>query len=221
MKSTLKNLLIILVIISPAILFAQDDERLRSNQIKISPAMFSDPANPGIEISYEKRHTERYASQFSVALLRSFIPDLSFDDFSGFKIAFEEKYFRKKKYPESKANPFLSGQLSYINVKYTDYNEFIQDTALITPAYYDTFRVAKQTLSLNVKAGLQIAYRRFVLEFSGGIGLKYKMINRSELFDVNAYQTPTRHPNVFAIASQPGNYFTLSVPLNVTIGYRF
>lgn len=213
--------ILLLLIAAPALAFAQDDEPGPTYQIKFSPAVLGDFANPGIQLSFEKRHSYRYASEFSVGWLHSFVRELSFDDLRGFRLAFEEKYFRLKKNPESRANTFLSCQLSYLNVKYTDYGEFIKDTALHTPAYFDTLKVARQTMSFNIKAGVQINVKRFVLEFSGGVGLKYKMVKRSELFDENAYEPPARHPNVFAIASQPGHYFTLSVPLNVSIGYRF
>ena len=109
----------------------------------------------------------------------------------------------------------------YLRVNYFDEGQFIKDTALNTPEYWDTFKVSKQTFSLNLKYGMQFYFNRFVIDASIGLGIKYKAVNRSEMIDENAYQVGPRHPNAYYEASRAGNYIRPNIPMNIKIGYSF
>lgn len=85
----------------------------------------------------------------------------------------------------------------YLRVNYFDEGQFLKDTALNKPEYLDTFKVSKQTFGLNLKYGMQFYLNRFVIDANIGLGIKYKVVNRSEMINENAYQVGPRHPNAY------------------------
>ena len=190
----------------------------KTNQIKLSPFRMIDLVNPGYEISYEKNFRKKLSSQISVTYMNDPFELTQFTNYNGFRASFEEKLFKNS---ESNRRDYHSAELVYLNVHYSDMGIFIKDTALRTPEYWDTFKVAKQTFSLNLKYGVQFYLKRFIIDGCIGLGIKYKDVKRSELIDKNAYQKGPRHPNAYYEASRAGNYISLNVPLNIKIGYSF
>ena len=188
------------------------------NQIKLSPLRVFDPVNPGFEISYEKAYGVNLSSQISVALMSDPFTLTQFTNYKGFRFAFEEKFFKNSK--DNKRH-YYSIEPVYLKVNYSDEGQFIKDTALNTPEYWDTFKVSKQTFALNFKYGIQFNFNHFIIDGSIGLGIKYKIVNRSEMIDEKAYQVRPRHPNAYYKASRAGNYIRPNVPMNIKIGYRF
>ena len=108
-----------------------------------------------------------------------------------------------------------------LRVNYFDEGQFLKDTALNKPEYLDTFKVSKQTFGLNLKYGMQFYLNRFVIDANIGLEIKYKVVNRSEMINENAYQVGPKHPNAYYEASRAGSYIRPNVPMNIKIGYRF
>lgn len=215
----MKTVILLILIIAPSsFVLAQDNDMNKSNQLKISPIRIIDPINPGIELGYEKFYAKRYSTQLSAGIMREVLNSESFDDYKGVRLSIEEKYFQKM---DDRQRTYVSTELVVLKVNYSTSSLFIKDTALRTPAYGDTFAVAKQTLALNLKYGIQIPVKSFVIDFSVGVGIKYKITKRSGLFDANAYQQTARDANAYDMANAEGKYLTFNLPLNVKFGYIF
>ena len=217
MKPPKRLFCFLLVTLSASTIFAQNIVAEQNNQLKLSPFRLIDFVNPGIELSYERRQSARSSTQLSLGLMNDVFKLTPFTDYSGTRISLEEKLFPKGK----TNNQYYSVEAVYLNVRYKANSYFIQDTALRTPEYNDSFRVAKQTFALNVKYGVQILLKRFVIDVSAGLGLKYKAVERSDIFDPKAYEVTSRHPNAYAFGNKAGNYFTANLPFNVRFGYTF
>lgn len=219
MEATPKKIAILLLVIITSLCAvgqAKIDSKL--NQIKTSPIRLLDLVNPGVELSYERFYAKHYSSQVSLSYLKDFFKVTPFNNYKGFRISFEEKYFINKL---ATYRPYYAGELIYLKTYYNDVSSYIKDTALRTPEYNDTFSIAKQTLTFNVKYGVQMVVKKFVLDICAGIGVKYKMSKRSGINDINAYEVPPRHFNTYYLASKNGNYFTFNLPICIKIGFVF
>jgi hypothetical protein len=196
----------------------QETARQRTNQIKLSPLRIIDLVNPGFEISFEKVYGANLSSQISVSLMSDPFKLTQFTNYKGFRFSFEEKFFKNS---SNNKRDYYSIEPVYLKLNYSDEGLFIKDTALNTPEYWDTFKVSKQTFTLNFKYGIQFNFNRFIIDGSIGLGIKYKVVNRSQMIDEKAYQVGPRHPNAYYEASKAGNYIRPNVPMNIKIGYRF
>ena len=208
----------IILVLNNGFVFGQQTTIEKTSQIKISPFRVMDLVNPGFEIGFEKFYEERHSSQISVACLSDVFKLTQFTNYSGFRISFEQKFFKSL---STDKRGYFAIEPVFLKVNYFDEGQFIKDTALNTPEYWDTFKVAKQTISLNLKYGVQIYLKNFVVDVSIGLGVKYKQVKRNELMNKNAYEVPSRHPNAYFEASRGGNYITANVPMNIQIGYNF
>ena len=168
-------------------------------------------------MGYERRQSARFSTQLSLGLMKDVFKLQYFTNYAGSRISLEEKFFP----PGNRSNQYYSIEATYLNVRYNTSTYFIQDTALPTPEYSDSFRVAKQTFTVSFKYGVQIPLKRFVIDISAGMGLKYKAVERMDILDHTAYEVNSRHPNVYDLADKEGNYFTVNVPFNVRFGYTF
>lgn len=216
----MKRITILILIISHSgFLFGQDNNLFKSNQIKFSPLKIIDPINPGIELSFEKFYANRYSSQVSIGYMKSIFKTESFDNYNGIRISVEEKYFQKM---NARHRTYVSTELVYLKVNYSTSALFVKDTALRTPAYGDSFSVSKQTMTANLKYGIQIPFfKNYIIDLSTGIGIKYKMAKRSGLLDENAYERTAIDPNIYDMANAEGNYLTFSLPVTVRVGFIF
>jgi hypothetical protein len=217
MKTFRRLFCFLLIILSVSTTFAQNNDFERKNQLKISPIRLFDFVNPGIELGYERKHAERFSTQLSLGLMKDYFSALPLTGYTGTRISLEEKLFLQGRL----SNQYFSVEGVYLNVRHNASSTFIQDTALNTPEYNDSFRVAKQTYSLNARYGIQIPIKRFVIDFSAGLGLKYKAVEWKHVFDRNAYEVPPPHPNVYRHANKEGKYFAINLPVSLKFGYIF
>ena len=206
-----------MVTLSTSTISAQNTAGEQKNQLKLSPFRIIDFVNPGIELSYERKQSAHTSTQLSLGLMNDVFRITPFTNFSGTRLSLEEKFFANAK----NNNQYYSVEAVYLNVRYRTNSYFIQDTALRTPEYNDSFRVAKQTFAVNFKYGVQIPLKRFVIDISAGLGLKYKVVGRRDVLDPKAYEVTSRHPNAYDFANKEGNYFTINVPFNIKFGYIF
>ena len=204
-------------LLTSALVFGQADQPKRKNQFKFSPARVFDLVNPGIEFSFEKLHS-RTSSQISIAWMRDIFNTTPFEQYKGWRFSLEEKFFISQK---KKRRTYLGIDLVYLNVDYAYKSSFhTRDTA--NPVYFtDTFNVARQTIALNFKKGVQFYLRSFVIEIYGGIGIKYKIVDRSGINDPSTVEQNPIHPNAYYMANKEGDRFAINVPLGVRIGFAF
>lgn len=217
MKTFSKLFCSLLFTLAVSTTFAQGDSVDRKNQLNISPSRLLDFVNPGIEIGYERKHASHASTQLSVGFMKDFFNALVLPGYKGARISLEEKFF----FQVNKSNQYFSVEGVYLNVKQRTSSSFIEDTVLNTPEYVDSFRIAKQTYSLNVRYGVQIPIRQFVIDFSAGLGVKFKDVEWKDVFDRNAYQVRLPHINFYRITNKEGKYFAVNIPVNLRLGYTF
>jgi hypothetical protein len=207
----LRYILIVIICSSPFVLKAQEQQKVYYNQIKVSPLRIVDFFNPGIEVNYERLHKRNFSTQLSVTYPTT-IFGKNIENFRGYRVAIEEKYFRQKNHP---AGAYLSAEIHHSNIRFNKINELYDSAVTII----DTFTVHRQTTALNFKLGRQFYHKQFVLDLSMGVGLKYRDVkhsNRSSEF------IEAREPFDFHITSiREVRHFTINIPIAFRLGYRF
>jgi hypothetical protein len=204
-------------------LSAQDSVSSYKNHITLSPFRVIDLMNPGIELSYERNHSLRYSTQLSFALMTDPVKLMPYTDFSGYRIALEEKYFLK--HIESYST-YTSAELIYYKITFEDVAQFGYAYPWENPGaainnYPDTFTVHKQTFTFNLKCGIQMRKGRFIFDACAGLGIKYKDIQHSDRLVPEDDMEKPRHPNVYYSAAVAGKHWTINIPVNMKIGYSF
>lgn len=198
-----------------------------SNIFKITPLKILGTVNPSIELSYERRTSCSFSTQLMASyLLPTSVMDIGVEfkpEIKGFRVAVEQKYYFKK---SAMFGPYVSIEFNYLNNQYKDFGYFgvqdiYSDTAYNNTNYPDTFGIKKQTYSLNLKLGYQIIDKRLAIDFYGGIGLRYKDVKHFDRINPNDEMEMPRHPNVFYYTNLEGKYWTVSIPLNIRIGWTF
>jgi hypothetical protein len=220
----MKSLLIVITLLFPISVFCQPFVIGPKNQLKFSPVKMIDPSFPGIEMSYERRYSTKlpgllYKSrQVSFLYITNMFHIENEDIMKGFRTSFEEKLFFEGKKSQ---RVYISLGMAYLRGRYSD--EFQKTDTVNVINYIDTVSVTKQTVSLNVKLGIQFLVKPFVFELSGGVGVRYRNIHFNDKSHPEAvYVTYEGGPWGY----NPGRYmegrsFTLSVPLNIQLGIIF
>jgi hypothetical protein len=209
--------LLLIAIFQITFLFSQKNNVIKRNQIKFTPFHIIDLVNPGVELSYEKSYATYFSSQLSISYLKDLFKTTPFKNYNGYRLSFEQKRFIKEKGNRL----YYSGELAYLNVNYASTTTYAKDTQRTSPSYIDTFNLKKQTLTFNLKLGFQIPLKRFVIDVSAGLGIKYKITERSNIDDINAYELLPQSVNAYRLADKGGKYFMPNVPISIKIGYHF
>lgn len=197
--------------------YSQHTTGRAAGYLKLSPLKLLDPVNPGLELAFELQYNQKHASQLSFTYQHSFLPEKTITGYGGFKGAFEQKYFLQKKKAQ---NRFIATELAWSKVHYTTQADFLLDAADPGSKYTDSFRIDKKNYSINFKYGFQFITKRFLVEFSAGLGMKYKSSSRSGLLYPGKYELQSVDPNVYRMANREGNIFILNVPVGFRLGYR-
>jgi hypothetical protein len=198
-----------------------------NNIVKITPLKTIGFTNAGLEISYERKFSNIFSTQFMASWL---FPNSTFDspdyinpNTKGFRGGIEEKYYFKKSAPKG---PYISLELNYMNNQYKVLDYFHAKDVNNDPphdyiTYPDTFGIKKQTMSINFKVGYQFIIDHLCIDIYAGLGPRYKNVEHFDRIKPEDVLEVPRHPNIYYITNYPGKYWTLSIPLNVRIGWIF
>jgi len=195
--------------------------------LKITPLRAVSMINSGFEISYEKKISNSFSTQIMASyLLPLSVWDLGYDfkpEINGFQLAVEEKYYLKKSAP---LGPYISFEFNYLQNKYRDIGRFgvaniYSDTLYNNTNYADTIGIRKKTYSFNLKLGYQYIIKRFSIDIYAGLGARYKDVLHTDRLKPEDEMEVPRHPNVYYITNKDGQYWTISIPLNIRIGWTF
>lgn len=196
-----------------------------SNIFKITPLKIPGLINPSVEVSYEIATGRSFSTQIMASyLLPISLMDLGYDfkpEISGFRVSVEEKFYFKKSAP---LGPYFSFELNYLKNQYRDLWNFgvkniYSDTSYNYMNYPDTFGIKKQTYSFNLKLGYQLIAKRLSLDFFAGLGLKYKDVRHFNRINPYDEMEMPRHPNIYYFTNLNGKYWSISIPLNLRIGW--
>lgn len=198
-----------------------------SNILKLSPLKMFDLINPSIDLSYERRIGNSLSTQFMVSYLMSnssgnfggsYKPNIK-----GFRVGAEEKYYFKK---SANLGSYISFEVNYMKNRYRDISTFGPkyihgDTTHIFREYADSIGIKKQTYTFNFKYGYQFVLKRLSIDFSTGIGLRYKDVVHTDRINPNDVLISLTQFNFENINNQNGNYWTVIFPLSIKIGWTF
>lgn len=196
------------------------------NQLKVSPIRILDPFNPGFELSYERHFSKRFSTQLSMALLKDAFKITGNDDYKGYRVALEEKYFVTN---TKRFRPYVSLDVVYHWIRIRRQDDFtpfpdgyytVNDT-MATDIYTDDYRIEKKMLTINGKVGLQVLLGRVVLDLGYGLGIKFKQIAHFDRTDPSDHFVQGVDLNIWTIPIEQGNFTTLNMPLNFKVGYLF
>jgi len=202
-------------------------DKKSSNILKLTPLKLVGLINPSIEMSYERKTGRSFSTQIMASyLLPISIMDIGSDfkpNIKGFRVSVEEKFYLKKSAP---LGPYLSFEFNYLKNQYKDIWNFgiediYSDTTYNFTNYPDTFGIKKQTFSFNLKLGYQLIVRRLSFDFYAGLGIRYKDVSHFDRINPNDEMEMPRHPNIYYYTNKEGKYWTISIPLNVRIGWIF
>lgn len=194
------------------------------NLIRLTPLKLIDGVTPGMELSYERITGNTFSTQVMVSWL---LPKRIWDSkdgidpaIRGFRAAIEEKYYLGHEAPEGY---YVAFELDYLKKRYV--TQWIcdkpNDTADNYPDYSDTFRISRQTISGNFKIGYQVELGSFYLDFYIGLGLRYRNVVQHDRLNPADELVRPRHPNVHWFQHHAGSFWTVSIPCNWRIGFRF
>lgn len=201
-----------------------------SNMLKITPLKIVADFNPSIELSYERRTGKHFSTQLIASyLIPVGLAQLAYDydafkpNNKGFRIALEEKYYTLGSAP---AGPYWALELDYLKNKYRDRAYFgdkfpYSDSLKPYRNYADSFGIKRQTFNINLKFGCQFVRKHITVDAYVGLGIRYRDVTHFDRINPEDEMESPRHPNVPYNLSREGKYWTVSVPLNVRVGWAF
>ncbi|MFK7951208.1 MAG: hypothetical protein AB8B73_00050 [Ekhidna sp.] len=195
----------------------------RKNIIKIDALKFASFEAGGVEISFEKKKSDKFSTQLKAGYI---LPSISqFQTFKprrirGFQLGIEERMYLKERAPDGY---YFAGEFSYLNSKYNYTDTFEWTNKYYTIFFDDDFLVKKQTFSLNAKFGKQIFIKRLSIDLSAGAGLRFKNVKHRNLINPDAELSTSTFlfRDVEATNNTPGKYITISIPISVKFGWLF
>ena len=198
-----------------------------NNIIKFAPLKLVGFVNSGVELSFERKTSNYFATQIMASyLLPTNLLDAGYDykpNIKGYTLGIEEKLYLRKSAP---IGPYFSFNINYLNNNYRDIwsfgiKDFNSDTTTNFTNYLDSIRIHKQTISFNLKFGYQYIKNRFSFDFYLGLGARYKNVVDFDRINPNDEMEKPRYSNFYYITNHNGKYWTVSVPLNFRIGWIF
>lgn len=175
--------------------------------------------DPGVDLSYERR----LSSQFSIQITGRYVVDIlrPMDNLHGFGVYVEPRYYLTT---TARSHTFMSLNFGYLNSQYKTEENFMNPHAdsinKLDYDFVDTVLVKRQTAELTLNYGVQKYYKRFVFEFSAGLGIRYREIALSDKLYADQYMFKNRHW-IFGGPNEEGYFFTPLIPLRFKVGYRF
>lgn len=197
------------------------------NILKTTPLKLAGIVNPAFEVSYERRTGRSFSTQIAASwLLPMSIMDIGNDfkpNIKGFRLSLEEKWYFRRSAP---LGPYAGLEVNYLNTQYRDYWYFGEKEVFLIPDYEytnypDTFGIKKQTASFNLKLGYQHIIKRYSFDFYAGIGIRYKDVRHFDRINPLDEMEMPRHLNAYYLANQEGKYWTVSIPVNISVGWTF
>ena len=215
-------------------LFSPDSSYLPYNALdrhcsllKTTPLKLIGFMNPSFEISYEQKINSWFTSQFTASYLFPSSVWVTMrenkEPHRGFGLSAEQKLYFKKSAPHG---TYCGLEVAYrqdrFNTVETYWHKGFSDSTYMSHSYDDAIRVYKQTTCFNIKIGYQQIIKRFVVDCYAGIGLKYRSVRELDRINPND-QTDWKNEglSVEEIAYTPGKLWTISIPLNIRVGWTF
>ena len=187
------------------------------NQVKLSPFRFADPLHSGIELGYERLHGY-FSTQLSAGYLFTTTFNQAYKNYKGFRIGVEEKFFLRYR-----QNRYLSFEAIHQQNSFNNVELFVHDSTTTSRyfQYTDSVTVDRKALICNFKLGRQLFIKKFVKDFSFGLGFRIRSVtHEGKIFRGDKLLAP-RHPNIHYGANSEKKDVAVNIPFNIRIGFRF
>jgi hypothetical protein len=163
-----------MVIVCMLSYFLHSNAQTPVNQVKFSLTRLLWVPEAGLELSYQRKASERFAYQATVGRPMNIIGK-RYDQLRGYILAFEPKTFIKR---TNNAGKYLSLNLRHTDLKFDDI-VFGNDPSGNRIA--DTFTIRKNAQALSLRYGKEryVTWfgKPFVLDLSIGAGIRYRNIS--------------------------------------------
>jgi hypothetical protein len=207
------------------LLSAQDSSNTyHKNQIKFSPlTLLSDYS--GLKLSYERMLNKKFSSQISGTYITD-INKVSKDlkNRTGYAINFEQKYFIHN---SNMTRFYLAADFDFLKCRYEDVLSFKSDSVKkgllgnFNPSYRDSIVLERKMYTFGLKAGIQLLYKSFVLDFNFGLAFRNRDVKHFNRINPLQNLRNTDLPNFYYNRSVEGNYNIFYIPIGFKIGFAF
>jgi hypothetical protein len=187
-------------------------------EVKIPMLNLIDPFSPNIQAGIE----HRFDKHNSVSLTGGVSFDLDYDhnccsDLNGVRVKADYiRYFMVRK----KCSFFTGAELFY-----NGYNNNVKGTfwdSLITGTYTDYYKIHKVMYGLNLKIGFHCRFHKHLtFDFYTGLGLKHRTVTETDRDHPTDKMERAVDFSLWRASERTGDNTTLSLPLNLSIGYIF
>ena len=197
---------------------------LYNNQIKFSPIKTMNLINPGFELSYEREFGRKFSTQVSAAYLVDCFYTTPYDDYSGYRIMFEEKLFFFK---QNNFRQYISLETGYYAASMKSYAYFVPkeiergDELYYESQYKDIFNLKRTGVIINAKYGMQFLIRQFTIDYTIGLGVIIHNIKHSNRLNPDDKMVSPRHPNIYYMMEREGKHSMPNFPMTLKLGYSF
>jgi len=202
------------------LVFSQHKEHIEwsENQLKFSPLRIVNWFTPGFELSYQRNYGN-FASQVSIAYLTDIIKFR--EDVQGYRLSFEQKYYFPKSYFKYQRT-FISFSNAYNNISSTRSSQLFvpKDNQWddYTNSYIDDNKINRQSVTFNVKIGMEFQVKRLLLEWGAGIGIAYHNVRQ---LNKKSPDYRIEYGLLSPMFEKEGKKVMPNIPITFKIGYAF
>jgi len=197
----------------PAITSAQSTTGDYKNQLMFSPLRAIDFVNPGFELMYHRQVSPRFSTAFSGAyMVRVFSNNAH--SYNGYRISLAPRYLLQRQRQSTK---YVGPEFVYYNTHFP--SEIASYNDSITGFQSDTFSISKKMIGVNLMYGKQFYFNRFVVDLAFGLGIKYRDVRHFDRRPMPPLLL--KDPNILIESRSERKNWTMNVPMNFRIGYRF
>lgn len=203
-------------------LIAQRHPGFYRNELKTSVTQPITILVPAVELGHERYYRKNLSSAFTIGkVINHPIPDAQdFTNMKGFELALETKWLEKANEQRRKRN-YIAAELIYIRQQYNTINSFTDTPWPDDNPYFDSIGVKRYSIGLNGKAGFKVRFGHFIMDLSGGVGLRYVDSKHTNKINPDSEEVNSRHPNVWYAFAKEGKRVGMALPLAFKIGYTF
>lgn len=189
------------------------------NNVKFSPVKLIDIVNPGFEFGYERYYSHKFSTQINITKLERLNP-FYYSEYSGYKVSIQQNFFVEK----LDVHPIYLGiepffwKADFKSVGYFGKGDYF-DT--LNYNYFDSFSAKKIVFGLNLKIGIQLNFKRFLIDAYCGLGLKRRTIVHYDRINPIDVLEPPRHFNAPYEAMKETNDLVFNLPCSIKLGFLF
>jgi hypothetical protein len=214
----------IICVLFVSALSAQRSDSLVSyrNQLKVSPVIIT-AIFTGFNFSYERSITNKYSLMASAAYINGgafYKKQLEGSTMAGRGFGLEQKYFLKNK---GTLKWYVSNDFTWRDYQWDKILRFVPSGVPLTSynnSYGDSVRISKLTFDINIRGGLQFFFKRLLLEYNTGFGLRYRDVSFTGQLRSEDELYAGRH-QIFLPYFWPGKYYIPVGASSIRIGIAF